>query len=220
MTTNKPLKAYSVQADEAGEIIFATSGIAARRMGANKLDTEFEYILSCNRAPWADQYAEQGWVPVKALLEQGWWWSCTGCETLVSEDSEDFDGNPHDPVIEERDLYCSPACKAAEEAEVAARKLRKEQRTQAALEKWPGIEVLWVNDHKTDALVTFKFPSSTGTAHWRVGESTVMLTRPDLSAWEAFTGAGSLAATERHLSDMQRITFTLLEPVPCETKRA
>lgn len=37
---------------------------------------------------------------------------------------------------------------------------------------------------------------------------------------EGTGSAGSLAATERHLSDMQRIAFTLLEPVPCETKRA
>lgn len=188
MTTDKPIKAYDVRADEAGAIIFATSGIAARRMGANELNTEFEYILSCRRAPWADEYAKQGWVPVKALLDQGWWWSCSGCGAMVSEDSEDYEGNPHDPVIEERGLYCSPACKASEEAEVAARKLRKDQRTQAALEKWPGIEVLWVNDHETDALVTFKFPGSTGTAAWRVGESTVRLTRPDLSAREEFTG--------------------------------
>jgi len=37
---------------------------------------------------------------------------------------------------------------------------------------------------------------------------------------EGTGSAGSLAATERHLSDMQRIAFTLLEPMPCETKRA
>lgn len=187
MTANKRIKAYSVQADEAGAIIFATSGIAARRMGANELDTDFEYILSCNRAPWADQYAEQGWVPVKALLEQGWWSSCTGCGTWVSEDSEDFDGNPHDPVIEERGLYCSPACKKAEEVEVTARKLRKEQRTQAALEKWPGIEILRVSDHDTDALVLFKFPGSTGSAKWRVGEATIRVHKADIPAWEKFT---------------------------------
>lgn len=188
MTTNKPLKAYSVQTDEAGEIIFATSGIAARRMGANELNTEFEYIMSCNRAPWADQYAEQGWVPVRALLEHGWWQSCSGCGNMVSEGSEDDDGNPHDPVLEERELYCSPACKKAKEAEVAARKLRKQQRTQAALEKWPGIEILWVNDHETDALVTFKFPGSTGSANWRVGETNLYLSKRDIPAWEAFTG--------------------------------
>lgn len=188
MTTNKPIKAYSVQADESGAIIFATSGIAARRMGANELETEFEYIQSCCRAPWADQYAEQGWVPVKALIEQGWWWSCSGCGNKVSEDSEDRHGNPHEPVIEERGLYCSADCKAAEEAAVAARKLRKEQRTQEALDKWPGIEVLWVSDHDTDALVIFKFPGSTGSANWRVGETTLHVDKGDIPAWEKYTG--------------------------------
>jgi len=188
MTTNKPIKAYSVQVEEAGAIIFAASGIAARRIGAIELHTEFEDVQSCCRAPWADQYAEQGWVPVKAFLEQGWWCSCNSCGTTVSEDSEDYYGNPHDPVIEERGLYCSPACKEAEEARVAASKLRKEQRTQSALEKWPGIEVVWVSDHETDSRVHFKFPGSTGYASWRVGETTLHVDKGDIPAWEKFTG--------------------------------
>ena len=41
ITAVKPLKAYSVQ-DERGEVVFATSGIAARRIGANQLNTDFE----------------------------------------------------------------------------------------------------------------------------------------------------------------------------------
>lgn len=188
MTTNKPIKAYSVQVEEAGAIIFATSGIAARRIGANELNAEFEDVHSCCRAPWADQYAEQGWVPVKALLAQGWWHTCTGCGVEVTEDSEDYDGNPHDPVIEERGLYCSPGCKEAEEARIAASKLRKEQRAQAALEKWPGIEVVWVNDHETDSLVCFRFPGSTSSANWRVGETTLHVDKEDIPAWEKFTG--------------------------------
>ena len=188
MTTNKPIKAYSVQVEEAGVIIFASSGIAARRIGANELNTEFEDVQSCCRAPWADQYAEQGWVPVKALIEQGWWYSCNGCGTMVSEDSEDYDGNPHEPVIEERGLYCSPACKEAEEARVVASKLRKEQRTQAALEKWPDIEIVWVNDHETDSMVCFKFPGSIGVVGWRVGETKLRMEKGDIPAWEKFTG--------------------------------
>ena len=42
ITAVKPLKAYSVQDDERGEVVFATSGIAARRIGANQLNTDFE----------------------------------------------------------------------------------------------------------------------------------------------------------------------------------
>lgn len=188
MTTNKPIKAYSVQVEEAGAIIFATSGVAARRLGANELNAEFEDVQSCCRAPWADQYAKQGWVPVKALLEQGWWSSCNGCGTMVSEDSEDYGGNPHDPVIEERGLYCSPGCKEAEEARIAASKLRKEQRAQAALEKWPAIGVMWVSDHETDDLVIFKFPGSIGSARCRLRESKLSMDKQDIPAWEAFTG--------------------------------
>lgn len=181
----KPLKAYSVQEEESGLIVFATSGIAARREGANELSVEFKDVISCNRAPWADQYAEQGWVPVKALLEQGWWQSCNGCGCMVSADSTNYEDEPHEPVIEERGLYCSPSCKEAEEAEIAARKLRKQQRTQAVLDKYPEAEILWVNDHDTDATVTFKVPWCKHSTTWKVGETTMRVHPDDLAAWEA-----------------------------------
>lgn len=86
MGENKPLVAYSVQADESGCIRFARSGAQARREGANELEEEFEYIHSCRRAPQFDQYAP-GPVPEEALWKSGWRFFCCGCDRQCWDDS-------------------------------------------------------------------------------------------------------------------------------------
>ncbi|WP_429169165.1 hypothetical protein [Aeromonas rivipollensis] len=113
-----PLKAFSVQGDEHGAVVFATSGIAARRMGANELNTDFEFIESCRRLPWADQYASAGRVPPLELIAHGWWLECAHCYRLVCEDSSHYDKEndreiPHQPVADGVHLYCTQACRDA-----------------------------------------------------------------------------------------------------------
>ena len=65
-------KAYSVQGDEHGCVVFAEHNVVARREGANELNIEFGDVESCRRAPQFDQYADAGKVPVQALLDAGW----------------------------------------------------------------------------------------------------------------------------------------------------
>lgn len=84
------LKAYSVQMDEHGCVRFATNGAAARREGANELDTDWEAIISCRRAPHFDCYAP-GPVPEKALWDSGWRFLCEKCEGVANEWN---DGSP------------------------------------------------------------------------------------------------------------------------------
>lgn len=88
MSAVKPLVAYSVQADECGCVRFARSGAQARREGASEMDTDWEGIETCRRAPQFDHYSP-GPVPEKALFEAGWRFLCETCEArAITEWSE------------------------------------------------------------------------------------------------------------------------------------
>ena len=119
--TNKPLLAYHVGEGSEGEqvIVFATSSAAGRRKGGNELDLMFEEVEFCRRAPWADQYAGQPFIPAKAYHDAGWWLHCDHCGTQLYDDAEDDDGNPLQIVYDGRHAYCDSGCKAMREQEVA-----------------------------------------------------------------------------------------------------
>lgn len=87
--SDKPVKAYAVteRFEAMTVIVFATSGIAARRQGANEHDTEFECIDSCRRAPWADQYWGIGKIPAQAWIDNGYSQACDYCETMIYGDT-------------------------------------------------------------------------------------------------------------------------------------
>lgn len=74
MSNSKPVVAYQVDRNdgEGSVVIFSTHGLEARRKGAYRLECEFEDCTS-HRVKQFDQYADKGFVPVKALLEDGWW---------------------------------------------------------------------------------------------------------------------------------------------------
>jgi hypothetical protein len=92
-------KAYQVQEDYEGNacVVFAKSGIQARRVGAQQLNVEFESVDSCRRAPEFDKYRWSKKVPTIALLEAGWWLTCRHTDQRV-----DIDENP-DLYISEND---------------------------------------------------------------------------------------------------------------------
>lgn len=194
----KALKAYSVQDEEHGVVVFATSGIAARRMGANELNTEFECIESCRRLPWADEYASAGTVPPLVLIDHGWWFECSHCGVKVCSDSGDYDKDsdkdiPHEPIADGDAVYCKPSCRDAVLKERAECKARKEAAQQAAEQKFPGVEVSWTSENDP-ATVCFTFPGGNYPAHWTVGSDTVRVCQIDVSTWEAFkSGLGASA---------------------------
>lgn len=74
MSNSKPVVAYQVDRNdgEGSVVIFSTHGLEARRKGAYRLECEFEDCTS-HRVKQFDQYADKGFVPIKALLEDGWW---------------------------------------------------------------------------------------------------------------------------------------------------
>lgn len=89
--TDKPLKAYAVlENDEnTGAIYFARHAITARKAGANEhADGDISYV-SCNRAPWADRYAETGDVPISIMVMNGWNFECASCGRRIDHDLPD-----------------------------------------------------------------------------------------------------------------------------------
>lgn len=123
--TAKPVKAYAVteRSEAMTVIVFATSGIAARRQGANEHNTEFDCIESCRRAPWADQYQSTGKIPAQAWIDNGYSQICDYCETVIYGDTtEDEDGYEQEPIFEGMHAYCGSGCKEAREQDIAQRK--------------------------------------------------------------------------------------------------
>ena len=96
----EPCEGYST-------IVFHHHGLAARRIGANEVHwaCEFEGV-ECDRTPQFDQYAEQGYVPPKVLLANGWWLPCHACHATISE----YVDNPDDVVEEGSNAFCNTDC--------------------------------------------------------------------------------------------------------------
>lgn len=121
--SEKTLKAYHVGEDSDGRqvIVFATSSAAGRRIGGNELDLMFEEVTFCRRAPWADEFAGQPFIPAKAYHDQGWWFSCNNCENQLYDDAEDEDGNRLQIVYDGPHAYCNQDCKDHRDREIAER---------------------------------------------------------------------------------------------------
>lgn len=185
----KPLKAYSVQGNEYGCIVFATNSATARREGANQIDCEWEDIESCRRAPWADAYVQERRVPPLVMIDHGWWFECSHCCTKVSSDSssydDDFNEIPHQPVADGHLVYCTRKCLNAASQEREARKQWRESAIKATLEKFPGVDVKWVSSN-APASVAFTFPGGNRAVTWDVGDNAVQVQQDDLDAWSAF----------------------------------
>ncbi len=122
-TENKTMKAYHVGEGSEGEqvIVFSTSGAAARRKGGNELDLMFEEVEFCRRAPWADEFAGQPFIPAKAYHDAGWWLYCGNCENQLYDDAEDEDGNRLEIVYDGRHAYCDQGCKDSRDQQIADR---------------------------------------------------------------------------------------------------
>ncbi|PIB91250.1 hypothetical protein [Caulobacter sp. FWC2] len=112
------LKAFYVtDEDEKATVVFATQNRIARREGANEIDCEWGEV-SCCRAKEFDSYAP-GPVPKLALLDNGWWMTCHGCERrieggYVHDDHGDRDEHETAPVEIGQGIWCSQDCHDAD----------------------------------------------------------------------------------------------------------
>ncbi|WP_273823063.1 hypothetical protein [Pseudomonas asplenii] len=140
---SRKLLAYSVETDDPEEstIQFATSNAAARRQGADEIGADFGAV-SCRRAQWADQYADQRFIPAKAYVDAGWWFDCNHCGTRCDSDASRWDEEtdiPLDLVFDGQVVYCSADCKTGHEAEIASRNAKFEEFKKRVVAAEPGV---------------------------------------------------------------------------------
>ena len=199
----KPLLAYAVQEEDEGTggIVFARSGIAARRDGANEHAGGDFLAVTCRRAPWADQYAP-GPVPLTALVDHGWWHECGGCGCTIRDGHEDEHRTRFDPVQVGQSLFCTPRCRRQYLVNRTSRKIKEMReiaRMRAALWKVaPGVTLLGgdrcfiaPNGKPGQCSINFAFPGIRHDrgrfAYDKPGEApTFWIPGGDVAAWEAW----------------------------------
>lgn len=197
----RPIVAYLVSDGdpESQTIKFARANVVARRRGASEIGADFGSV-TCRRERWADEFADHGFIPAKAYVDNGWWVGCMNCGDMVSADSagEDDEGNtvPHEPVYCDQHLYCSPGCQESERIEKAAAAQRKQEVIDGALAEFPGCEVCSASDHDTDRWVRFNFPGGLGAATWRLGEAEILIAKRDQEAWTTYRTANPSPSKE------------------------
>ena len=110
----KPKKAYRVyekseDSDDGMGIVFATTATEARRKAwSGELDINADSYtdLRARRERWADVYADTEDIPIRAFLENGWWWTCYGPHCARHVDIEDIGG-----MTEQGDPLCDRCAK-------------------------------------------------------------------------------------------------------------
>ena len=104
------MKAYIAHdGDEQWTVTYATNGAAARRQAAGEFGCDFAEVESCRRAPSLDQYADTD-IPIREMLDLGWWFECDGCGGRMLSDDEDYDASEAIGTYNGR-CFCSPACR-------------------------------------------------------------------------------------------------------------
>jgi hypothetical protein len=96
--------------EECATVVFDNHGLAARRRGANKLNTDFEDVL-CERAERFDEFSNIGYVPAKELVESGWHFECENCSRQITSDTETA-------TFTEQSAYCSAGCREQRKAKI------------------------------------------------------------------------------------------------------
>jgi len=186
--------AWKVDDEEISAIVFAATEEEASRIGANELFSDDESV-EVVRSPEYDQYAHQGYVPTKVLYDDYWWFECSNCQCRVSlSDEEDDDGNPIDPVFEEKRLFCSAACQEDLRALVAQAGQDKEEAKSDLLAMLPGIEIKSCTGGG-DYIVAIEltFPGGRFPVTWTSELRRVFLVNEaDMEAWNAFSSVTKL----------------------------
>ncbi|MGP0171213.1 hypothetical protein ACSVIJ_04945 [Pseudomonas sp. NCHU5208] len=172
-------KAFIVETDDPDDSVvkFATTNVAARRNGADEIGADFGNV-TCKRLPWADQYAGKG-IPPTAFIENGWHYECSTCGDKVGKETPA-------PVFALDLSFCSAKCHAVEVADRQAAADRKQEVIDALLAKFPGVEVAFASDHDERRSARFRFPGGQDTVEWKLGEDTVMVSKRDIEAWNAW----------------------------------
>jgi hypothetical protein len=186
-----PRQAYIVQDGESleGGVLFASSAVEARRIGADLFGGGDLRGMIVRRAHWADQYAATG-VPARELVAFGWQFECAGCDRTINAGQLANRGIAIDAIVgvDGGDVFCCDSCQM-----LALERRRREDdtRTDAAarLAEWirgrvPGARVLLASDRFAErphvrvrgeiggptliegAIVSFRLPETGAAVHW------------------------------------------------------
>ena len=183
----KVMKAFHVQGDEYGVVVFANSNVVARREGALELDEQFNSV-SCKRVPGLDSYAKAGKVASRVLVEDfGFWQECAWCSHQVDNETEErvWDGEA---------VYCSIECQARrinQDMDWEKEKKRQQEAEQAginaAIAEFPGItDVIATTSYKGDVIAHFHFPGGSSRASWAIGSKSIYPAATDAEAFKSF----------------------------------
>lgn len=189
-------RAYAVREDAEGQtvVVFATSGVAARRLGAEQLDLQFEEVDSCVRSPEFDAYAVSGKVPPLVLIKHGWQYECDHCGSILGFDTEGPDGFVVGPVSDGNNVYCNDAHLMAAWREQRSLRDRMNAVVEACSLKffgWPifdlrGHEHYQLGGRETISCCDFDFPGRKGMrVRWDLGDESVWISECDKEAWQA-----------------------------------
>lgn len=192
MSDAKPV-AWEVREDIEGHstVVFHHHGLAAQRVGADQLDTEFECV-SCSRAPEFDQFADIGYAPPIECIKRGWWFLCVHCNVQVNED--DFDVSK---LIEHgKDcIFCSSDCHKAHHEEIEKINIQHRMFNQWFLNSplYPYIDVVkWSPGYPMLTMsIAFTFAGSQHQStirkeHDETSTVSVGIPNGDLQAWRKF----------------------------------
>lgn len=187
MSTNKGLKAFNVQGDEFGQIIFAKTNAEAKREAAGELNCDIEH-LTCRRAKEFDVYVGKGAVPNKVLLEEhDWNFECSYCGNRVYSDTEGR-------VWEGESVFCDSECNARRmnaeydhQAGIESERVIRQNAEDAVREKFENAtNVCAYQDGSGNVSVRFNFPGGIDYARWVPGEEQISIFKNDEAAWNAY----------------------------------
>lgn len=178
------LKAYAVQetCEGTGGIVFAKYAIVARRKGAGIFGDGDFHSVTCQRAKWADQYAELDVLPAKVMIANGWHFECSGCGATIDEDwLWDNDRELHDVIGTQHSMvFCGPVCEArhnlyqAEATYIQKRMIRRF--TRIIKRKFPDAEIVNEPSQLTPHAYSVK-----RWGKWRVEQVSVAFTFPGMT---------------------------------------
>lgn len=192
------LVAWQFDDDEASCIVFARTALGAARLarleygfnGYDRRDMD-ERVGEMRRASEFDSYAP-GPVPMRALLDAGWRYTCSYCEHMVSMEgcddcAEEYgSGIYEDPVVDDAtdEVYCSQACADAEAAERKARSEREEsarRRCREALALWPDADLgpFWPTMKEGEGFFHARLPGLKYSVTWEEKDPGHVYVHPD-----------------------------------------
>ncbi|WAT32242.1 hypothetical protein [Pseudomonas sp. GXZC] len=178
MANSKSLLLAYEATGEHREVVFAISTSQAREILSALICSSSDAPVECKRAPWADEYAQSGRIPLLAKVEHGIKAHCSLCAEVITDVAE--------VVIDGSDAFCRSACEAKFVSARAMEKAVLDEAAEIALVLWPEVVVMKVEMVEGRARVHFTFGSPARHAFWFVDEDQVQVSPVDEESWAHF----------------------------------